>query len=614
MKLSRKLMMVSAAALMGISPVVAPAVSSTVAQAATKKTTKSTAKTTKNGDETVLASNAYIYDKNGKRNTNYKYDGKVWKSIGKGSTIQTFGTTTIDGTVYFDIGNGNYIKAGNVATVNGKKYNASSKKTSIASKKTTTIKKTDSDKKTTSKKDNTKLAELAKNAYVYDKNGKRIKSAGTLKKGSTVEYVSTVTIKGKKYLNLGKGQFIKTANVKVADTDDTPTGILTHNAYVYDKNGKRIKSAKTLKKGATIKYIGTKTIKGKDYYNLGKGQFVKAANVKPDIDDQQGDNETVNSTYIKLIKNAYIYDKNGKRVSNTGLLFKGVEYQTVGEGAKKIDDVWYYQIGHNQFVKAVNAVVSSGDALIPANEDPAKPNADADATLGTAVATWKEASSLYNSKGIVKPNTYFEQGHQARVNKLLYIWVKSENKAELFYQVASASDSYVKASVVDVKDSVLAISNTEQEAKDLATPATAETKKGLVAAINAAEAVKKEAAYTLASPTAKQNFDKALQAAKDINESVNADMYEVNNNLNALITAQGQLNGKKVQVTDLNNLTTSEQDQIIQVVANAEGVPASSVKFSGNSNIEVTAATGYVSTKPVSDYATATPQTAASVN
>lgn len=613
MKLSRKLMMVSAAALMGISPVIAPAVSSNVAQAATKKATKKTV--TKSGDETKLGSNAYIYDKNGKRNTNYKYDGKVWKMIGKGSTIQTYGTTTIDGTVYFDIGDGNYIKAGNVATVNGKKY-TSSTKASTTSKKTTTTKKTDSDKKATSKKDDSKSIELIRNAYVYDKNGKRIKSAGTLKKGSTVEYLSTVTIKNKKYLDLGKGQFIKVGNVNADDIidDNTPTGTLTHNAYVYDKNGKRIKSAKTLKKGATIKYTGTKTIKGKDYYNLGKGQFVKAANVKPDVDDQQGDDENVKNTYVKLIKNAYIYDENGKRVANTGLLFKGLEYQTVGDGAKKINDVWYYQIGHNQFIKAVNAVVSSGDALIPADEDPAKPNADADATLGTTIATWKENASLYNSKGVVKPNTYFNQGHQARVNKLLYIWVKAENKAELFYQVASAKDSYVKADVVDVKDSTLAISNTQEEAKNLATPATTETKQGLVAAINAAEAVKKEAAYTLASPTAKQNFDKALQAAKDINESVNANMAEVNTNLNALVTAQGQLNGRKVQVTDLNNLSASEQEQIIQVVANAEGVPTSSVKFSGNTNVEVTSATGYVSTKPVTDYATATPQTAASVN
>lgn len=105
-----------------------------------------------------------------------------------------------------------------------------------------------------------------------------------------------------------------------------------------------------------------------------------------------------------------------------------------------------------------------------------------------------------------------------------------------------------------------------------------------------------------------------MQARKDINESVNANMAEVNTNLNALVTAQGQLNGRKVQVTDLNNLSASEQEQIIQVVANAEGVPTSSVKFSGNTNVEVTSATGYVSTKPVTDYATATPQTAASVN
>lgn len=602
MKLSRKLMMVSAAALMGISPVLS---GTNMVQAATKKTTASSKKTN-NGDKTVLGSNAYIYDKNGKRNTNYKYKGKVYKTIGKGSEISTFGTETIKGKLYFSIGNGNYIKAGNVATVNGKKYSASSKKSSSSSSKT-------SSNKTSS----TKSVELTHNAYVYDKNGKRIKSAGTLKKGSTVEYTGTKKIDGKNYYNLGKGQYVKTSNAKKVDTkdDNTPTGTLTHNSYVYDKNGKRIKSVKTLKKGASVKYYGTKTIKNKDYYNLGNGQYIKAANLKPDVDDEVGDDKTIETTYIKLIKNALIYDENGQAVKPTQKLFKGVEYQAAGEGAKKINDVWFYQIGHNQYIKAVNAVVSSGPSLIPADEDPAKPTQDSDATAGTAIATWKESGSLYNEKGETISGTYFAKGHQARVSRLTYLWIKSENKAELFYQVASAKESFVKADQVDISGSTLVPDNTPEIAKDNATDVKANSYAPLKSAIDSAIKAKATDAYLLASPTAKSSFDKALKDAQDNYASTSGNtVYWAKKYMNALIAAQGQLNGKKVQVTDLNNLTSSEQEQIIQVAATANGVQTSAVKFSGSSNLEITSATGYVSTKPVTDYATATPQTAASIN
>lgn len=591
MKLSRKLMMVSAAALMGVSPMLTSA-----SPAYAAKSTKTTKKTT--GDKTVLAKNAYIYDKNGKRNTNYKYNGKTYKSISKGSTLYTYGTVTIKGKLYFDIGNGNYIKAANVGTVNGKKYSSS----------------------TSSKKTSTKSVELTHNAYVYDKNGKRIKSAGTLKKGSTVEYTGTKTIKGKKYYNLGKGQYVKTANAKkvTTKTEDTSlTGTLNHNAYVYDKNGKRIKSAGTLKKGTTVKYIGTATIKNKDYYNLGKGQYVKAANVDPDVDDQVGDDKNVEVTYIKLIKNAYVYDENGKRVANSGTLFKGLEYQTVRDGAKKINDKWYYQIGYNQYIKAVNAVVSSGPALIPTDEDPAKPVDDSSA-LGVAIVTWKENGSLYNYKGETISGTYFTTGHQARVSKLTYLWIPSEKKAELFYQLASkvagVSEAYVKADMVS-SDTTLTPDNTPESAKDDVTEVKANSYTPLKNAIDAALKAKETDAYKLASPSLKEAFNTALKNAQDnyASESGNTVHY-AKQYMNALTAAQGNLNGKKVQVTDLNNLTSTEQQEIIQSAATANGVETSAVKFSGNSNLEITSATGYVSTVPVTDYATATPQTAVSVN
>lgn len=54
-------------------------------------------------------------------------------------------------------------------------------------------------------------------------------------------------------------------------------GKLTHNAYIYKSNGNRY-GKKVLKKGKTVKILGTKKIYGKKYYRIGKNQYVKVAN------------------------------------------------------------------------------------------------------------------------------------------------------------------------------------------------------------------------------------------------------------------------------------------------------------------------------------------------
>ena len=52
---------------------------------------------------------------------------------------------------------------------------------------------------------------------------------------------------------------------------------LTKNAYVYNARGKRV-GKKVLKKGKTVKILGTKKIHGKKYYRIGKNQYVRTAN------------------------------------------------------------------------------------------------------------------------------------------------------------------------------------------------------------------------------------------------------------------------------------------------------------------------------------------------
>ncbi|TSO26136.1 SEC10/PgrA surface exclusion domain-containing protein [Lactobacillus sp. LL6] len=147
---------------------------------------------------------------------------------------------------------------------------------------TTTKKSTKNEAKSTAKQT------LSQKARVYDKNGKAIKKNGkfvTYKKGAKING-KLVTIKGKKYYQIGKNEFIKAGNVKVNKTTKKSVAKsikLTHTAFVYDKNGKIVRKGlkiNYIKRGKTVKALKTVTIKGKKYYQVGKNEFIKAANAK----------------------------------------------------------------------------------------------------------------------------------------------------------------------------------------------------------------------------------------------------------------------------------------------------------------------------------------------
>lgn len=127
-----------------------------------------------------------------------------------------------------------------------------------------------------------KNGKLTHNAYIYKSNGNRY-GKKVLKKGKTVKILGTKKIYGKKYYRIGKNQYVKVANFAKKVSKANAVGgqyYLTHNAYVYNAEGKRIKGADTLKKSHIFTVVGTKTINGENYLFLGNGQYVKAANAQ----------------------------------------------------------------------------------------------------------------------------------------------------------------------------------------------------------------------------------------------------------------------------------------------------------------------------------------------
>ena len=120
-----------------------------------------------------------------------------------------------------------------------------------------------------------------------------------------------------------------------------------HNAYFYDKNGKRVGSDKVTRYNSATVAMSTTTINGKAYYEVienGKatGKFINAANI--------------DGTKRTLKHNAYVY-KSSKKRANKVVLKKGETVTTYGGSYTFKNGKQYYKIGNNTdktYVKASN--------------------------------------------------------------------------------------------------------------------------------------------------------------------------------------------------------------------------------------------------------------------
>lgn len=558
--------MVSAAALMSVAPLLGTAENVNTVQAAPKKTTSKKAASNK----ITLVRNAYVYDKNGKRLDKYMGSAK-YTTIAKGVTVTSTGTKTINGVKYYDLGGGAYIKAVNV---DGKAASS----TSSLSKGT--------------------KAKFVSNSYIYDKNGKRIsKYQGKSKfvKGDSVTTYGIQTINGKKYYQLDKKgtAFVRTVNIDGKTTSNQESSVsndaestkkydysLKKNAYIYDNNGKRInkyQGKSKLLKGAAIDVYGIETIKGKDYYQLDKKgtAFVKASNVT----------RTVKATSITMKKNAYIYNGNGdtkKKTVKKGKTVKATEARYIGTKL-------YYKISDNQFVKAANVGKISGPELEPVNEPDGAATVDTgDDTVDPNVTkvTTINVAPLYNIKGQPDNVRAFGEGQSQQVSELRYIATSATATPELFYKLSSGR-GYLKDSDVAVSGKTLTPVNTQEQAREDVTVATAANKAKLLQDINEATSVKSSEAYKLASSDVKAAYDKAISDGTTVNNDATATIAQVNEADAAIVSAKAKLDGKRVAVANMTNLTSDEMAAIIKVVANANNVAESSVQLTTNGSLSI---------------------------
>lgn len=143
---------------------------------------------------------------------------------------------------------------------------------------------------------------LSSNAYVYNSNGKRINNGlgkYFISKGTQLSCYGTKRINGKKYVNIGNGQYIKAGNIQKSSSANVasksnsvkaslamPRGkntiALKNLAYAYTAKGKRMNNYlgyNYIKKGTVLNYYGTKKISGKTFYYIGDNAYVNGVNV-----------------------------------------------------------------------------------------------------------------------------------------------------------------------------------------------------------------------------------------------------------------------------------------------------------------------------------------------
>ena len=145
---------------------------------------------------------------------------------------------------------------------------------------------------------------IARKGYVYDKNGKRLKSyrggKATVTRNQKIKYAGKLTETSRElYYYVGSGAYVKAKDVSQVAGKNVM--FLKTNTYVYNNKGQRIK-----KQGTLVTYSGSVKaasssddfffypsessnkdpqalkqykIKGKVYYALGGGRYVKAVNV-----------------------------------------------------------------------------------------------------------------------------------------------------------------------------------------------------------------------------------------------------------------------------------------------------------------------------------------------
>lgn len=358
-------------------------------------------------------------------------------------------------------------------------------------------------------------------AIAYDKNGN-----STGKKYYSYQYVTVesnpVKIDGTLYYKVsGKDQYLKATNI------DGVTRKITHNAYIYKSSNGRTSYMNRWKlyKGETVTtYGGSYKFKnGKRYFRIAgpRKQYIKSYNLGPVIKVNTVQGPTTVTTNTKPTTNTNNTSSNSvppmsKDETTVTVLRNGIPLLVEVPGKDKVQPSGKYakngekftvdyleqgiragtgEDGDDDWEQAIYHIKGTDYWILNLFVNAAKKMPVHNYTLANrySLIRFTKATDLYNTNGTPQNIKLAKNSEEWKVDKLLYIWVPSENKAEEFYHLAPVrywqnvirlsnngqytkdymplkADNYVKASDVKFVENSVKItpSNTPEEAQAVA--------------------------------------------------------------------------------------------------------------------------------------------------
>lgn len=245
-----------------------------------------------------LTHNAYAYTYNGK-----SANAKLYK---KGSKVKVIGSIKLKGKKYNIISGNVYIKASNFAKRRSRNVLGDGYET-----------------------------QLLHNSYVYNAKGQRIKGTKLRKGHSVTCYGNPIRIHGKKYVQIGNGQFVRSSNVLLSYNGPTGSDSLNHTHHNASSNTSSTNKGNSTTNKSTS---GSSTTDKKDQSkpDTGKKDFDKKDQSKSDSKTPSKSGDTKNSDKPNKVDLPTQADYNA--LSDAIIMARRAGYQMSSYAKKKIYD------------------------------------------------------------------------------------------------------------------------------------------------------------------------------------------------------------------------------------------------------------------------------------
>lgn len=244
-------------------------------------------------------------------------------------------------------------------------------------------------------------------------------------------------------LLIGLGLITFQQNPSSVSAASSPRVQLRHNSYVYSSTGKR-KGKTSLKRGTYLKTFGKKAIKGKAFYKIGKGRYIKKVNTV--IPPKEDKDPVLFTVYLK--DDAEFYTKPNGKSSLYTLMGKQNVYQTY----KDNDGNTWYRIRYQNWVKASDTQKSKPkkDKEIPTSANWDDPNDNTSIEIdNTSISSEKQMKSNLPSGTALDRNTIEETARC--FEKLVNDWRASQGVANNITYITSRYDYDVSRAVQDAQ-------------------------------------------------------------------------------------------------------------------------------------------------------------------